>query len=75
MSGTTTEVVYLKLKPGLDLSAGKTKEDWEALLSTIKKQPGAKKLVWGRQIEHPDIVQIVEGTCLSLPCSDATTHC
>ncbi|EUC32585.1 hypothetical protein COCCADRAFT_37528 [Bipolaris zeicola 26-R-13] len=59
MLDVTTEVVYLPFKTGLDLSAGEKKEIWEDVLSTIKRQPGAIRVLWGRQIEHPDTVQLV----------------
>ena len=65
MLDVTTEVVYLPLKTGLDLSAGKEKEQWEDILSTIKRQPGAIRILWGKQIEHPDTVQLVIGMLFS----------
>lgn len=61
MSGSVTEVVYLHMKPGLDLSLGEAKEVWQSTLSTIAKQPGCKALYWGRQIENPDTVQMLVG--------------
>ncbi|USP73439.1 hypothetical protein yc1106_00713 [Curvularia clavata] len=64
MSDTTTEVVYLLLKSGLDISAGEKKIQWEDGLSTIMKQPGAKRVLWGRQIEDPDTVQMIIGMCI-----------
>jgi len=61
MSENATEIVYIPMKPGLDLSTGEAKETWESTLSTIAKQPGAKALYWGRQIENPDTVQMAVG--------------
>jgi hypothetical protein len=61
MSENATEVVYIPIKPGLDLSSGETKETWESTLNTIAKQPGVKALYWGRQIESPDTVQMLVG--------------
>ncbi|KAI4664885.1 uncharacterized protein J4E79_003184 [Alternaria viburni] len=58
MSENATEIVYIPMKPGLDLSSGEAKETWESTLSTIAKQPGAKALYWGRQIENPETVQM-----------------
>jgi len=58
MSENATEIVYIPMKPGLDLSTDEAKETWESTLSTIAKQPGAKALYWGRQIENPDTVQM-----------------
>lgn len=65
MLDVTTEVVYLPFKTGLDLSAGEKKEIWEDVLSTIKRQPGAIRVLWGRQIEHSDTVQLVIGMLFS----------
>jgi len=62
MSENATEVVYIPMKPGLDLSSGEAKGTWESTLSTIAKQPGVKALYWGRQIENPDTVQMAVGT-------------
>jgi hypothetical protein len=59
MPETTIGVEYLPLKAGVDLEAGEAKSIWEAALNTISKQPGVKSLFWGRQIEHPDILQLV----------------
>ena len=61
MSKNATEVVYMPMKPGLDLSSGEAKEVWDSTLSTIAKQPGCKALYWGRQIENPDTVQMLVG--------------
>ncbi|KAH8644959.1 hypothetical protein IG631_02423 [Alternaria alternata] len=61
MSGSVTEVVYLHMKPGLDLSSGEAEEAWQSTLSTIAKQPGCKALYWGRQIENPDTIQMLVG--------------
>jgi hypothetical protein len=62
MSENATEIAYLPMKPGIDLSSGEAKEAWESTLSTIAKQPGCKALYWGRQIENSDTVQMVVGT-------------
>ncbi|KAG9191776.1 hypothetical protein G6011_10510 [Alternaria panax] len=59
MAGNVTEIVYLPMKPSLDLSSGEAKEVWESTLSTIAKQPGCQALYWGRQIENPDTVQML----------------
>ncbi|KAH7558333.1 hypothetical protein J3E72DRAFT_436322 [Bipolaris maydis] len=59
MLDVTTEVVYLPFRTGLDLSMGEKKEHWEDTLNTIKRQPGAIRVLWGRQIEHPDTIQLV----------------
>jgi len=55
---STTEVVTLPFLPGLDLGAGDPKEAWDSVLRTVADQPGYQKIFWGRQVEHPDIVQL-----------------
>lgn len=65
MLDVTTEVVYLPFRTGLDLSMGEKKEHWEDTLNTIKRQPGAIRVLWGRQIEHPDTIQLVIGMLFS----------
>lgn len=64
MSETTIGIEYLPLKAGVDLEAGEAKSMWEAALDTISKQQGVKSLFWGRQIEHPDILQLAIGRIL-----------
>ncbi|KAF2470414.1 uncharacterized protein BDR25DRAFT_287334 [Lindgomyces ingoldianus] len=59
MSEQTTEIAYIPLASGLDLSSGDTQKMLEETLGTIKSQPGCKSLFWGRQIEHPDVMQMV----------------
>ncbi|KAF1938611.1 hypothetical protein EJ02DRAFT_19105 [Clathrospora elynae] len=59
MSDQVTEIAYLPLKAGLDLESGDAKSAWEDAIGTIVKQPGFKAFFWGKQIENPDIVQIV----------------
>jgi hypothetical protein len=61
MLDVTTEIVYLPLKPGLDLSADENKQQWKDTLGTIKRQPGVVRVLWGRQIENPNTVQLVVG--------------
>jgi hypothetical protein len=61
MLDVTTEIVYLPLKPNLDLSADEKKQQWEDTLDTIKRQPGVVRVLWGRQIENPNTVQLVVG--------------
>lgn len=61
MTDIMTEVIYLPLKSGLDISAGEIKIQWDDALDTIAKQPGAKRVLWGRQIEDQDTVQMIVG--------------
>ncbi|KAF2174870.1 hypothetical protein K469DRAFT_612899 [Zopfia rhizophila CBS 207.26] len=58
MGPVTTEVVYVPLISGLDLATGENKKIWEETLQTITEQPGCLSLFWGRQIEHPDVIQM-----------------
>ena len=71
MAQPVTEVVYLPTKPGLDIESGEGKRVWESTVATIIKQPGVRKLYAGKQLEIPDVLQIVAGTfnaCRFLPC-------
>lgn len=61
MSGQITEVAFLPLQPNLDLTSGDVKAVWDDTLQTIASQPGCQSLFWGRQIEKPDVVQLVIG--------------
>jgi hypothetical protein len=54
----TTEVIMIPLLPGLDLDTGDAKEIWDSTLSTIADQPGYQKMFYGRQVEHPDTLQV-----------------
>jgi heme-degrading monooxygenase HmoA len=59
MADMTAEVLNLPLKPGLDLSAEETKLQWEDCLGTLVAQPGARRVLWGRQVEDQDTVHVV----------------
>lgn len=61
MPERTTEICILPLVAGLDLNSGDTKKLWEDALTTIKSSPGCESLYWGRQVEHPDVVQMMIG--------------
>lgn len=61
MSKQATEVAYLPIAPGIDLESGDKAKTWQEGLSLIAAQPGYQAMYWGRQIEHPDIVQLVIG--------------
>ncbi|KAL6705321.1 hypothetical protein ACN47E_007131 [Coniothyrium glycines] len=60
MTEQITEIVYIPLKPDLDLDAGDARRVWDASLATIAKQPGLRKLFWGRQIEDKNTLQLVQ---------------
>ena len=61
MTDAITEIVYLPLKPNLNLESGEKKKVLDDTLDTIASQHGLKSLVWGRQIENPDMLEIVVG--------------
>ena len=66
MSEIVTELAYLTRKAEVDVVNGAEKNTWEAVLSTIAKQPGFRSGYWGMQIEHPNILQMNIST-LPLP--------
>ncbi|KAF2869018.1 hypothetical protein BDV95DRAFT_596689 [Massariosphaeria phaeospora] len=53
-----TEIASIPLLPGLDLTTGDTHSTWTEFLGMVAGQPGCKSVYWGRQVEHPDIVQL-----------------
>lgn len=61
MSQAVVEVVFIPLVAGLDIATGDNKKLIDETLSTIKSQPGCGSLYYGRQIEHPDILQFLIG--------------
>ena len=65
MADAITEIVYLPLKPNLDLSSGDHKAVLDDTLNTIARQKGLTSLVWGRQVEKLDVLEIVQGTFAS----------
>ncbi len=61
MSERLITVVWLPLKPGLDLEKGNPKKVWDETLDILARQQGCKNLFWGRQVETPDTVTQVLG--------------
>jgi hypothetical protein len=59
MSSEATEVCYLPLKEDIDLEEEETKAILNDTLDTIARQDGLKSLYYGKQIEKPDIMQLV----------------
>lgn len=59
MTDQASKLAFLPLKPDLNLDDGEAKQALDSAFSTIAQQPGFKSLYWGRQIEHPDILQLV----------------
>jgi len=59
--GPATEIAILPLKPGTNLDNDDVKAEWADILGTVKSQPGFSALFLGRQVESPDVVQILIG--------------
>lgn len=59
--GPVTEVVYIPLKAGLDLGNPDNKAVWDSTLATFAKQKGLNAVYWGRQVEDPDTLQLLQG--------------
>lgn len=64
MTDLTTEIVYVPLKPGLDLSAGEMRTHWDDSLGILARQPGVKRVLWGRQVEDPNMAHMIIGRCI-----------
>ncbi|KAF2685524.1 hypothetical protein K458DRAFT_416757 [Lentithecium fluviatile CBS 122367] len=58
MSSPVTEIAYMPLVAGTDLTTGDAKLIWDGMLKTIAAQPGCKSVYWGLQVENPDIAQL-----------------
>lgn len=56
-----TEVAFIPIKPGTDLSTGDAQKIWNGTLRTITSQPGCQAMHWGREVERPDMVHLVVG--------------
>lgn len=59
-----TELATFPLIAGIDVSnpstqAGKT---WEDIYRTVIRQDGFQHLVWGTELESPDVAQLFVGT-------------
>lgn len=59
-----TEVATFPIVAGADLSdtntqAGKT---WEDVCRTVARQDGFQSLIWGRELESPDVAQLFVST-------------
>lgn len=63
MSFSITEIATLPVKPDLDFTVdGEAKEALLAALSVIQKSKGCQRIFWGRQLEHPNLVDVAIGT-------------
>ena len=62
MSYPVTEIAYIPINTNnYNLESGDGKKIWDATLKTISEQKGFKRVSWGLQIEHPDVVQMAIG--------------
>ncbi|ORY03419.1 hypothetical protein BCR34DRAFT_492426 [Clohesyomyces aquaticus] len=59
MPKQATEICIVPVVAGLDLTSGESKKIWHDGLKTITSVPGCLSLFWGRQIEHPDVVDMI----------------
>jgi hypothetical protein len=59
MPNQTFELVYLKLKPGTDITTGEDKAKWNKGGNILTSQPGCNAFFYGTQIEYPDTIQFV----------------
>jgi len=53
-----TEIATIPVKPGLDLTSdgSEAKEALDAVVAAIRKAKGCQRVIWGRQIENPDVL-------------------
>ncbi|OCK79313.1 hypothetical protein K432DRAFT_355207 [Lepidopterella palustris CBS 459.81] len=58
MPPQATEIATLPLIAGAKLDSGDIGKLWDDALNTIAKTPGYQKMFWGRQVEHPDVLQL-----------------
>jgi len=65
MSQAVVEAVFIPLVAGLDITTGDGKKLIDETLSTIKSQPGCSAIYYGRQLEHPDVLQFLIGKSAS----------
>lgn len=58
--GAATEIAYITLKPGVDIS-GSTPEakHWQEALSILAAQEGYKSCYYGRQLEDPSVLMFI----------------
>lgn len=66
MSGPVTEFVYVPIKSSVSIDSGEGKDVFYGVLKEISGIAGVKRLLWGVQIENPNIAQIVVGKTLVL---------
>ncbi|KAF2011751.1 hypothetical protein BU24DRAFT_426850 [Aaosphaeria arxii CBS 175.79] len=59
MAPQITEIVYIPLRPDVDLDHGDAGNIWTDTLNTIATQPGCQSVLWGRQVEQPKTAELV----------------
>lgn len=62
-----TEIAYVVLKPGVDLTSGTTGQAWDSTITTLKVQPGFQRAHCGRSIETPNLLMMFIGTLFPKP--------
>jgi hypothetical protein len=60
---TITEIVLLSLKPGLDIETpgSEGEESGRYIFTTISSQPGCQRVSYGREVEKPDVLEVIIG--------------
>jgi len=58
MTQQVSEVAILPLKPEIDIESGDLKTALHAALQALADQAGCQKILYGRQVEHPDVLQL-----------------
>ena len=55
-----TEIVYVALKPGSNLSEADSPAGsvWKDSLNTVKAQPGFQRAYWSLEVENPSILRL-----------------
>ncbi len=58
-----TEIAYITLKPGVQLTGSSTEaKAWAESLSTIQAQEGYQRLHWGTTLENENLLMLLIGT-------------
>jgi len=58
MTQQVSEAAILPIKPGTDLESGDVKTALHAAFQALTSQTGCQNLFYGRQVEHPDFLQL-----------------
>lgn len=56
-----TEIAFIPLKPGVDVSSGEHKQVLLGALGVIRRQEGCKAVYWGVPIEREGEVEVIIG--------------